>query len=114
MFTGELVERAKSMGLCIPLPKSYEYGGILEPVVRREDRHIAKWLEWFDFIASLYEEFKDNPFDAPMFSHSCGRYFRMCMMQPFCDSDRADQEQMVKEMIDDKWTPLDETNGSGD
>lgn len=107
VFSGETIRQARIMGLCIPLPKSYDAGGYLEFTVHRTDNHITDWLRWFDFIASsVYEDFAYNPSEAPRFTHSCGRYFRPCSMIPFCDVDEAEQKLMLDEMITEEWSPL--------
>ena len=106
VFIGDDVRAAKIMGLSIPLPKTRDYGGILEPLVRRKDHHILDWLRWFDEMASGYERLRNNPYEATRYTHSCGRYFRPCMFIPFCDNDQDEQRQMVEEMVTDEWSPL--------
>jgi len=106
VFTGETVRNAFIHGLSIPLPKSYDYGGIITEPVSRKDYHIKKWVEWMVGIVEGYRRYHNNPFDAPQYSHSCNRYFRACSMVPFCDSEREEQVQMLAGMRVDEWSPL--------
>jgi hypothetical protein len=34
---------------------------------------------------ALWDQYKDVPFEAPRFTHSCYRYFRPCSFVPICD-----------------------------
>jgi hypothetical protein len=107
LYTQQEVNSAEIHGLAIPMPKSYEYGGIVVAQTSRQDHHFARWLKWLDYTIELCERYKDNPYDAPMFTHSCNRYFRPCSMIPFCASDREEQERIIGEMVVDEWSPLD-------
>jgi len=111
VFTGEQVRNADIMGLAIPLPKSYDYGGIIREPVSRKDYHFEQWINWALHTVSGYESYKDNPYEAPKYTHSCSRYFRPCSLLAFCDSEREDQEQTVKEMLTEEWSPLHEKVG---
>lgn len=107
VFTEQQVRDAHVHGLSIPIPKTYDFGGVIEEHVIREDFHINAWLQWFCATAEGYEADKDNPHDALRFTHSCSRYFRPCMFIPFCNSSKDEQETMLSEMVYDRWSPLD-------
>lgn len=111
VFTEGQVRSATIHGITVPLPKSYDYGGIVTEQVTRKDYHFAQWVDWALHTVEGYEEYENNPYDAPKYTHSCNRYFRPCSLLPFCDSERSDQEQTIKEMVIDEWSPLHEKVG---
>ena len=111
VFTGEQVRNADVMGLSIPLPKSYDYGGIVREPVSRQDYHFKQWVTWALHTIDGYDTNEGNPYDAPKYTHSCSRYFRPCSLLPFCDSERSDQEITVNEMVTEEWSPLHEKVG---
>lgn len=101
------VRNALIIGLNIPLPKSSVSGGMLIEPVRRHDYHIERWINWVAHTVQLAEEYKDNPYDAPNYTHSCNRYFRPCSFIPFCNTTTEEQRVMVnEEMIIDEWSPI--------
>ena len=106
VFTEQDVRQAEVLGLSIPLPKTYDYGGIVREPVTRKDYHFTRWVSWLLHTIKLCEENADNPYDAPKYTHSCNRYFRSCSLIPFCDSDVDEQRLIVKEMEHDEWSPL--------
>lgn len=110
-FTQESVRNAIIHGLAIPLPKSYDYGGVVREHVSRSDYQIHKWIEWLVHTIDMYECWRDNPYDAPRYTHSCNRYFRPCSFIPFCDTDPEDQRRVVQDMVTEEWSPLYEKTG---
>ena len=105
-FTQHAVHTAEILGLALPLPKTYDYGGFVREVVTRQDHHYRRWINWLLHTIQLTREYVNNPFDAPKYTHSCSRYFRPCMMIPFCDSDDEEQHRIVSEMQINEWSPL--------
>jgi hypothetical protein len=95
-------------GAAIPLPKSFDFGGIVRETVERKAHHIASWETWAREGIGVFEKWKNNPFEAPKFTHSCNRYFRTCQYIDFCSSDRASQEELLDMMSISKWSPLEE------
>lgn len=108
VWVGEPCTRAMVWGLALPLPKSYDNGGLITEYVTRESHHFERWFNWLLHSSNYYEEFKDNPTDAPRYTHSCNRYFRPCAFIPFCDSNDEDQALMIGEMVTDEWSPLED------
>lgn len=106
VFTLESVRNADVLGLSIPLPKTYDYGGFVRESVTRRDYHFARWIQWLRHTIELAERYTDDPFNAPKYTHSCNRYFRSCSMIPFCDADDDEQHAIVDEMEHDEWSPL--------
>lgn len=106
VFTGEAVDRAMVHGLSIPLPRSYDFGGIVRAPVRRHPHQFSQFFEWFLHSAQMFERFPD-PATAPKYTHSCNRYFRPCNMIPFCTGDDEEKARIIEEMVHNDWTPLD-------
>jgi hypothetical protein len=111
VFTEGQVRNADIMGITVPLPKSYDYGGIVREPVSRKDYHFKQWVTWALHTIEGYEENAGNPYDAPKYTHSCNRYFRPCSLLGFCDSEREDQELTVQQMVTEEWSPLHEKVG---
>lgn len=95
-------------GAAIPLPKSYDFGGIVREIVERKQHHIVSWERWVRAGVERYERWRGNPYDAPKCTHSCNRYYRTCQFIDFCASDIEDQKTLFDMMDTEKWSPLDE------
>lgn len=106
VFAGQSITRADVIGLSIPMPRTYEYGGYLRDTYNRHDYHFERWLHWLDHTIALDEQYTNNPYDAPRYTHSCNRYFRPCAFIPFCDAGTDEQHEIVAEMVHDEWSPL--------
>lgn len=113
VWTGESITRGKVYGLQVPLPKSVDIGGIIQEPVQREPYHFKRWFDWFIHTVDIAEQFRDDPINAPKYTHSCNRYYRSCNFVPFCASDDEDQLQALEEMITDEWSPLDHKDATG-
>lgn len=111
VWAGSSIENAEIYGLSIPLPKSYDFGGIVRESVSRHAHHFKHWFSWFLHTVQLEEAYRNDPVHAPRYTHSCNRYFRPCSMIPFCDADEDEQKQILEEMFDDVWSPLHDANG---
>jgi hypothetical protein len=106
VFTGQPVHKAEIIGLAIPMPKTYDFGGHVREVVNRRQWHYTRWVAWLVHTIGIARQYHHNPFDAPKFTHSCNRYFVPCTMIPFCDSDDEEQHRILDEMHIDEWSPL--------
>lgn len=108
VFTQQPINKGVVWGLQIPLPKSYAYGGLIVEPITRESFKTERWFEWFLYTVQQYEAYRDNPHNAPKFTHSCNRYFRPCHLIPFCASDDDDQKQALTEMVhlEDRYEDL--------
>lgn len=106
VFTQHSVHNAEVLGLALPLPKTYDLGGYVREVVSRHQWHYDRWIDWLVHTIQLARQYKDNPYDAPKYTHSCNRYFRPCSFIPFCDADPIEQRTIVSEMETDVWSPL--------
>ena len=114
VYTQAPVRSADIFGLSIPLPKTYDYGGYVRTTVSREDFHFERWVNWLAGTVKMYEQWENDPFSAPMFTHSCSRYFRPCSLIPFCDVDDTERKAMLDEMVDDEWNPLADKHEAAD
>ena len=107
-FTQETCDRAMILGMGIPLPKSYDDGGIVIESVARHEHHIHSWLEWALYNFQVIQQYVDKPLSAPRFTNSCTRFFRECSFMPLCDAERNDQQNILDEMPTQKWDPLED------
>lgn len=113
VFTQRPVHKADILGLAIPQPKTYDFGGWTRETVYRRDHHYKQWLAWLVYTVALAREYDLDPYNAPKFTHSCSRYFRPCIFVPFCDSDEEEQHRIVDEMVTEEWSPLDKPTLDG-
>lgn len=108
VFTQQPVTKGVVWGVQIPLPKSYDYGGLIVEHIIREPFKTERWFDWFLYTVQQYERYANDPHNAPKFTHSCNRYFRPCHMIPFCASDDEDQKLALEEMVplEDRYDDL--------
>lgn len=100
------VSQAMMLGSCLPLPKAYTINGLARVVVRREPWQLAEWFQWTLHTCLLHEQHKNAPTDAPMYTHSCNRYFRPCSFIPLCATEPEERREMFNEMKTEEWNPL--------
>lgn len=100
------IRKGDIFGMSVPLPKNYDFGGLVREPVNRYSHHFERWFDWFLHTALLERSYADDPMAAPKYTHSCNRYFRPCSMIPFCDADDEEQRVILSEMREDEWTPL--------
>tara|TARA_R110001599_G_scaffold73181_2_gene202507 strand:- start:10202 stop:11311 length:1110 start_codon:yes stop_codon:yes gene_type:complete len=107
-FTGLPCNHALVSGMRIPIGR-VPAEGIRKEYVPRSPLMFEKWANWFVTTIDTIEQYKDNVIDAPMYTHSCNRYFRSCSFLPFCACDTVeDKQQIIDEMVDDEWDVLNE------
>lgn len=108
------ITRTVILGTCLPLPKSYTINGLARVVARREVWQFEEWFQWLLHTTLLHEQYKDDPTNAPMYTHSCNRYFRPCAFIPLCATEPTERVQMFNDMKTQEWSPLhgaEENNG---
>jgi len=94
-------------GLQIPLPRDVEIGGIVAERVTRTRENYERWLKWLIDVHAQILKYQKDIYNTPMYTHSCNRYFRPCMLIPFCTSSEEDQRLMLEEEFRlDMWNPL--------
>ena len=109
VLAGVQVYDAHVYGLAIPLPKSFHLDGFTDVYVHRSELAYIEWVQWLWHSVSMYEEYRDDPYTAPKYTHSCGRYFRTCSMLPFCTApDQDERQDIIRSMEHDEWSPLHE------
>ena len=107
-FTGLPCNHALVSGMRIPIGK-VPAEGIRREYVPRTPLMFEKWANWFVTTIATIDQYKDNVVDAPMYTHSCNRYFRSCSFLPFCACDTVEEkEHIITEMVDDEWDVLNE------
>lgn len=106
VFTQQVVARCDVLGLALPLPKTYDYGGFARESMAREDHHIKRWIDWMVHTIQMAMAYDGDPYAAPKYTHSCNRYFRPCMFIPFCYADDEEQHRIVGELEHNEWSPL--------
>lgn len=104
---GEPVTDCIVLGMMTPLPKTYDLGGIARNPVERDSGRIREWANWLFSTIQVWSKYKDDPLNAPEYTHSCNRYFRSCSFLPLCAVTGEDRIQSYNEMVVDEWTPLD-------
>jgi hypothetical protein len=106
VFTQHVVNDCDVLGLAIPLPKSYDFGGFVREPVYRNTYHYRRWIEWMVHTVQLTRQYADDAMNAPKYTHSCNRYFRPCSFIPFCYADDEEQRSILEEMEIAEWSPL--------
>lgn len=105
LMVGTPVKRAVVRGVQIPLPK-LTIMGIQDHWTTRDVPQVEAWRRWLLHTVELYNKYGGDLLNAPMYTHSCNRYFRACPMIPFCTADREEKQQILSEMVTDEWSPL--------
>lgn len=107
-FTGLPCNHALVSGMRIPIGR-IPSEGIRREYVPRTALMFEKWANWFVTSVLMDQYWKDDVTQAPMYTHSCNRYFRSCSFLPFCASDTIEEKlQIIEEMEDDEWDVLNE------
>lgn len=116
VFAQHPVLNCDVLGLAIPLPRTYDFGGFIREPMSRYQYHIDRWVKWMVHTIQLTRQYQDDPIEAPKYTHSCNRYFRPCSLIPFCYADDEEQRQILTEMTHDEWSPLNKEilDGVGD
>jgi hypothetical protein len=107
-FTQQVVSRATVLGLALPQPRTYEYGGYAAESMNRENYHLQRWVDWLVHTLRVAQLYHHDPIAAPKYTHSCNRYFRPCMLIPFCYGDDNEQSRILGELEYNQWSPLSE------
>ena len=107
-FTKQNCDNARVIGMRIPLGK-IPHEGIRYEEVNRTTEQYLDWARWLLHTTSMIENNIKNPLSAPMYTHSCNRYFRACSFLPLCTANKEEREKILEEMTTDEWSPLNET-----
>lgn len=102
LVTGDhTITATKVIGIKIKQTRSAE--DMLTFVEHRDDEQFADWYNTLYYTHNLAMTYADNRLAAPMFTHSCNRYFRPCGFIDLCAGSHEDQEMMYEAM---ETTPL--------
>lgn len=105
-FTGLPCNHALVSGMRIPIGR-IPSEGIRREYVPRSPLMFEKWANWFVTSIGIEQEWRESIIDAPMYTHSCNRYFRSCSFMPFCAADSVEEkQQIIDEMELDELSPL--------
>ena len=105
-FTGLPCNHALVSGMRIPIGK-VPAEGIRKEYVPRSPLMFEKWANWFVTTIDTINQYKGDVTDAPMYTHSCNRYFRSCSFLPLCACDTVEEKlQVIDEMEHDEWDVL--------
>jgi len=105
-FTNLPCNHALVSGMRIPIGK-IPAEGIRREYVPRTNIMFEKWANWFVSSVLIERDWVNEVPHAPMYTHSCNRYFNSCSFLPFCATDSYEEkEQIIKEMELDEWSPL--------
>jgi hypothetical protein len=105
-FTGLDCNQAMVSGTRLPIGR-VPHEGIRKEVVNRHPLMYEKWANWFVNTIEIENKWKDNILDAPMYTHSCNRYFRTCSFLPLCAADNMKEKELILEEMElDEWSPL--------
>lgn len=102
------VSEAEILGTCLPLPKAYSINGLARVVARRASWQLKEWFDWLLHTVLLHEQYKTTPLEAPMYTHSCNRYFRPCQFITLCATPPDERQDVFDEMNTQEWNPLHE------
>ena len=105
-LVGTLPCTTKVHGLAIPLPKSYDAGGVVSETYPRHDHQFLEWFKWARATSDIIDAYRERPHTAPQYTHSCNRYFRPCSMIPYCSATPQDRQDMLTELNYEPWNPL--------
>jgi len=107
-FTGLSCDRALIGGMRLPIGR-VPAEGIRKEQVNRKPIMYEKWANWFVTSVLMEEQYRDDVVNAPMYTHSCNRYFSTCSFLPFCAADdNEEKELIISEMVHDHWDVLNE------
>lgn len=107
LITGnDEISETKIIGVKLKQTRSHE--DMLTFTEYRDEESIRQWYNYIIFTHNLAEQFKETPLDAPMFTHSCNRYFRPCGFIDLCSASRDDQLAMYESMEETPLSPSEE------
>lgn len=107
-FTNSNCLQARVLGMQIPLPKYSGIGFRTERVDRNID-YFEDWGRWVLHTTQVIDDYKNNPELSPMNTHACCKYYKACSFMPLCCENKDRRKEIIdNEMVEDKWSPLDE------
>lgn len=99
------VMRNRVFGVPVKVSGKGDGIAILEPLGRTGDS-IQHWGHWLRDTVETYERYENDWENAPLYTHSCNRYFRPCSLLAFCaDTPDGRRESWRSEMVDASRSP---------
>ncbi len=78
-------------------------------VVNRDNENVRQLVMMMMHTKKQINMFRDNALYAPMFTHSCNRFFRSCSLMDLCVADKEDREVMFRDMkVTEERSPSEE------
>ena len=99
------IERAAIHGMAIPLPRSYDAGGIMTERITRNPTQFSDFLHWVYEQVQKIDLYGDDPLSAPKYTSACNKYFRPCSLIPLCASDEETRREYFEMMNERDLTP---------
>lgn len=111
MLDDKAVRNVVMWGLQIPVPKSGMYAeGVMRYPTSRNAQSFFEWGQWVQHTLGIIMKYEEDPTNAPMYTHSCNRYFRSCSLIPLCVETPEQRKNIFdNEMLTQRWSPLTET-----
>lgn len=102
LYLNELVTSSKVIGIKLKQTRSHEdYRSFIE---HRNEYQFTKFFNSLYFTHAIAEQFKNNAINAPMFTHSCSRYFRPCGFIDLCSAESEEDHLAIYNAME--RTPL--------
>lgn len=99
------VMRNRVFGVPVKVAGKGDGIAVLEPLVRTGDS-IQGWANWLRHTVDLYERYYNDWENAPLYTHSCNRYFRPCALLAFCaDTPDGRRQSWNEELVPASKTP---------
>lgn len=88
------------LGTAVPVRKTT--APVQHFTIERDDENTKHFLNTMLFSQRLIQDFNNgiDALHAPMFTHSCNRYFRPCSQLDLCSAAMEDQYAMYEQMLD--------------
>lgn len=106
LLTGKEIVENKIIGIKVKQTRSSE--DFLAFVEHRDEETFYPFYQTLQYTHRLATEYAGRSLDAPMFTHSCNRYFRPCGFIDLCCASRDDQLDMYEGMETTQLSPSEE------
>jgi hypothetical protein len=107
------ITKAGVHGMAIPLPRSYDAGGLMSEVVTRVPTQFTDFITWLLHQVGVIQTYGHAPYDAPKNTGACNKYYRPCSFIPLCASAHEDRKEMFDEMVERDLTPTEKAMEDG-
>lgn len=98
------VLHSRTTGLMIRPTRQGDAVQPIEPLVR-DAVSIQHWGAWVRHGAELFSRYADDFEHAPRYTHACNRYFRPCVLIPFCCDTPDGRAQQFESMVPADLSP---------